>query len=1287
VVDRRGSAIEEQRQSEFEFGVLGPLVARRSGRPLPLGGARQRAVLAILLLHANEMLSVDRLIAEVWGTDPPDTAVKMIRNNVSRLRSLLDFGDALGPQLLTHPGGYELRIDPEQVDSRRFERLVRDAGRSLAAGDALASSAGLREALALWRGPALTDFAYEPFAATEAARLEELRLTAIEDRVEADLALGRHADLVGELEALAAQHPHRERLRAHLMLALYRSGRQAEALEVYQRTRELLVDTLGIEPGRTLQQLERAILVQDPSLDAAEPPVPAVEPEPPAAPAREVRKTVSVVFAELVVTGPRRDPEALRGPLARAVETAVRVLEAHGGTVEKLATGAVAAVFGVPVVHEDDPLRAVRAAVELRAAVTALRAELEEQWHARVSVRTGVHTGEVVAGDSEVRAGDAVDRAARLQHAAAEGDILVGEETRRLVGDAVRVAPAEEGVSWRLHEVIAGVPAIARRLDAPMIGREQELGQLRQAFDRSSTELTPYLFTVLGPAGIGKTRLVTEFVASVAGEATVVTGRCPPYGEALTFWPLAEIVRELGARDPHGIAGLVDAESDAELIADVVAGAIGLVERAIPKEETFWAVRRLFEALADRRPLVVVFEDVHWAEPTLLDLIEHLAEWTRSAPMLVVCLARPELLDDRPSWGGGKLNATSILLGPLSDAESAQLVARLLGERALRAETLAGITEAAEGNPLFLEQMLAMLSEDAGDAEVSVPPTIQALLTARLDRLEPDERGVLERASVIGKEFSRAALVELSPEHARGAVDAHLERLVHRDLIWPHRSLLPGDAAFRFRHILLRETAYESVPKQARAELHERFAAWLEQAAGVRSREFDESLGHHLEQAYRYRCELAPADDRALDLARRAAARLAAAGGRAYASGDLSATVGLLSRAVALPGTEAPVRIELLVDLGDALRERGDHARAESVLAEAADGASSSGDRMLDAHVGIARLRLQLQTDPEIKTDEVLRRANEAVRVFEELGDERRLAKAWELLAWVPWSWCRAAEAEEALLHAVEHARRAGDRRAEAQSLNLLAGVAWFGPLPVTDAIARCNDILARPVEQRRVRASALRALAGLKAMEGSFGEARKAAADCKAILEDLGLAVTAASAAETYAIVELLAGDPAAAERELRAGYESLERMGETIVSPVLAALLAHALYEQGRDEEALRASEVSERGAAPDDLSADVQWRTARAKILARSGRVAEGEAVAREAVALAEQTDFLVVHGDALGALAEVLLLGGRAGEADPVLREAVRLYERKGNVVSARRAAALLEELGTPHVPTS
>jgi DNA-binding SARP family transcriptional activator len=1276
----------------LEFRVLGRLEVLKAGRPVQLGGGRQRALLAVLLLHANEAVSSDLLIEELWGPGAPDTAAKMIQNNVSQLRRLLEPEQVL----VTRARGYELRIDPDQLDANRFARLAKEAKQTLADGAASVAAAKLREALGIWRGRALADFTNDVFAQGEIARLEELRLAALEDRIDADLACGRQADLVGELEALVAQYPLRERLRAHLMLALYRSGRQAEALEVYQSTRQFLVERLGIEPSRSLQRLERAILLQDPSLDFEQPPEPQETQPPEPAPAHEVRKTVSVVSAEVVPLGPRLDPEALRGPMSRALEVVSSVLERHGGSVERAGTGAVVAVFGIPLVHEDDPLRAVRATFELEEALTGLNRELERRWRIRMTVRAAVNTGEVVARDApagdRVVAGDALDVAARILQAADSAEILIADATRRLLAHSIQAEAVEplglKGTpellrAWRLVDVSAGATAIERRLEAPMVGRESELAELGQAFDRAVRERTPYLFTILGPAGIGKSRLAAEFARSVDENATALSGRCLPYGEAVTFWPLAEIVRQVVGDDARdGIAALLGGRADAILIADRIASAIGADETARPSEETFWAARKLFEALARDRPLVLVFEDLHWAEPTLLELVDHIAEWAREAPMLLVCLARPELIEERPTWGGGKTNATSILLGPLSDRESQLLMKQLGGAAELPETAVDGIVKVAEGNPLFLEEMLAMLNEASSADDLAIPPTIQAVLAARLDRLGAGERAVLERASIIGKEFWRAAVIELLPEGAGVSVDGDLRLLVRRELIRPHRSLFSGDEAFRFRHILLREAAYASIPKEARAELHERYAGWLEQAAGSRAREFEEIVGHHLEQAYRYRAEIRPADYRARELAARAAEQLARAGRRAYARDDLPAAVGLLSRAAALLEARAPGRTDLLVDLAEALRETGDLERADAVLVEAGEAAAVFGDPAREWHVRIARLRLQLQMDPEVKTEEVLRDASRAVEVFEPLGDDRRLAEAWALLAWVPWFRCEAAAAETALQRAVEHAGRAGDSRTGGQSLNLLIGAAWFGPLPVSEAVRRCEEILAQSAEQRRVTASALRALAGLKAMEGDFGAARELIDRHRALLEDLGFSVTAAHAAETYGIVELLSGDAAAAEREFRRGYETLERMGgEMNVSP-LAALLAQALYIQERDEEALRFSELSEEEARPDDLFAHVQWRSARAKVLARAGQHEQAERLAREAVRLSEQTDFLAVRGDTLMDLAEVLRLGGRVDEARAPVEEALRLYEAKGNVVSAARARRLLTDTAEP-----
>jgi DNA-binding SARP family transcriptional activator len=1265
----------------MDYGILGPLEVRAGDRVVPLRGARQRELLAVLLLHANEIVSSDRLIDDLWEGDPPPTATKMIQNGVSQLRKLLA-PEGEGEQLLvTRSPGYLLRVDSGELDADRFESLAAEGRRELAAGDYAAAVERLREALALWRGPALVDFVDATFARAEAARFDELRSTATEDRIDADLALGRHADVVPELEALVAQYPLRERLRGQLMLALYRSGRQADALRVYQETRDVLVEELGLEPSPALQRLEKAVLVQDPALELGDEVRPAPEPEDAGVSGPETRKTVSVVAADILSLEGPHDPEALRRPMGRAVETVTDVLQRHGASTEPSTGGGVIGIFGVPRVHEDDALRAVRAAFEARTALGDLGAELEDESGVSVALRAAVLTGEVVAANAVAHslvASDAVSVAARLQQAAEPGEILVDEQTERLVRDAVRVESADpaalratgRGAAWRLVKVEAGAPGYIRRMETPMIGRGEELSRLKQCFERAAGERAVQLFTVLGPPGIGKSRLAQELVSSLDGEAQVLHGHSLSYGEGITFWPLREVVSQVNGADPQqSLRNVLAEESDADTIVDRLLGAAGLAGNASSNEETFWAARKLFEALARERPVVLVLDDVHWADPTFLDLVEHVADWSSESPILLLCLGRPELLDARPRWAGGRANINSTLLEPLSTAESEQLVELLLAGGELTGGLRDRILGAAEGNPLFIEQMLAMLAEN-GDGGSEIPPTIHALLAARLERLDAEERRVVQRAATIGREFRRAAVIDLSPKEERGAVGDALQKLVRRELLRP-----AGDESFRFRHLLFQEVAYDSLPKQARGGLHERFADWLERATEDRVSEYEEIVGYHLEQAYRYRAELAPVDEDARALARRAATRLGAAGRRAYERGDVHAAALWLSRAAALLEPGAPGRAELLADLGEALRETGDFERAESVLAEVTGAAAAAGDQVLEARAQLIRLRLHMQTDPA--SEDVAAEGALLVETFEEAGDERLLAKAWELLAWPPWFRGQAAAADEALRRAIEYARRAGDARTEAQSLNLSVGAAFFGPMPVPEAIAVCEKILAQPGQQRRIVASALRALAGLKAMAGSFAEARELVASHREVLGELGLRVTAASAAETYGIVEMLAGDPAAAERELASGYQTLDEIGEIATFPDLAAKLADALYAQGRDDEAFEVSEVSRRATAPDDLSAGVQWRAVQAKLLARRGDAAAAEELAREAVALAEETDFLVLHADALMDLAELLRLADREGESQPFVEQALELYERKGHVVGASRARALLE----------
>ena len=1267
----------------MEFRLLGPLEVAHDGELLALPAGKPRALLAALLVAANRVVSTDRLIDDLWGLDPPETAVNTLQVHVSQLRkALARAGAGAGRQIIvTRVPGYMLRLDPEELDVARFERLLAAGRTALARSQPAEAAQLLGEALSLWRGPPLAEFAGETFARPEIARLEEARLGALEDRFEAELELGRHTALLPELEATVAGHRLRERLRRQLMLALYRSGRQAEALAVYQRTRRELVDELGIEPGPTLQQLEKAILLHDPALELAESQLP------PAAAAvgetrRDVRKLVSVVVAD-VAANTDLDPETERRAIDWWFKTALELVRAHGGRAERLPGDLLLGLFGVPTVHEDDALRALQAAAAVceRSRTSGGEHELE--------VRVGVSSGEMLDRDLDatpVDVGGAIVReAARLGRAAAAGDVVIADSTRRLAPDAIRVERLGEEASpptaWRLTELLRGVPAFRRRLETKLVGRVQELGWLRHGFERAVRERQAQLLTVLGPAGIGKSRLVLELSRELQHEARVLTGRCLSYGTGITYWPLAEILRQLWDGDARAqIAPLLGGGEAAEHAAARLAAAVGLDGGAGEAEEVAAAVRKLVEALAREEPLLVVFDDIHWAEPTFLDLVEHLRDWTRNSRVAFVCLARPELMEARPSLAAARSNAGSLFLTRLSDAEAVALIDTIAAGRELTDGERERITDAAEGNPLFIEQMLAMLLDPSRSSPaIAVPPTIQALLAARLDALGWHERVLLELAAVIGQEFPVAAVEALAPDALRADCASLLQALLDKELLRAGGLEQTGEEAMHFRHILIRDAAYDSIPKERRAELHEQVGTWMEGRFRGRSGEYEEILGYHFEQAHRYRSELNLRGRGASALATKGGTYLASAGSRAYAIGDLPAARSLLGRAAALLPVDEPHRLALLADLGDALRESGDFERAGAVLLEAVERARSSGHVAAECHALAVHARMRLQVDTSTSTNAVLAEVDRAIEVFERLGDERGLARAWVVRAWVPWFRCRAAAAEAALEQAIEHAARAGDARTEAQSLNLVVGAAVFGPSPVDDAIRRCRQILERYPERRRVTASALRALGALVAMQGRFDEARDLLARDKEILRDLGLTVTLAVAGEPAAMVELLADQPENAERELREGYEMLAELGERSSFSTFAALLAKAFYMQGKYDEALEMTDRSERAAAADDVSTHVQWRGPRAKILARRGRIKRAEQIAREAVRLAEGTDFLNLHGDALIDLAEILRIDRRRAEAAAAVANAVTVYETKGNVVSAARARVSLQAL--------
>jgi DNA-binding SARP family transcriptional activator len=1267
-----------------EFRVLGPLEVLDRDGPIELGGPRQRALLAFLLVHANEVVAAERLIEELRSD--AESGASALQVAVSRLRKVLRAED----RLLTQPPGYLLRVAPDECDRELFEQLFDEARRALEEGQVEAAADTLRRAMALWRGTPFAEFLYEPFAQAEIARLEELRLTCLEARIDADLALGRHTGLVSELEALTRAHPLRERPRAQLMLALYRTGRHAEALDVYQETRRHLVDELGIEPSHHLRDLHQAMLRQDPELelpaaggDAAETRV--GEPTEPqqAVSTHGARKIVTVLIAghgDSTVLR-RLDPELRRRLGDRLLEQVAPLAERNGATVERLSTDRVMAVFGVPAAHEDDALRAVTTAAELLAVSDP-----------RDALRIGIDTGEVLTGDAAAGdplvTGDALDSAAVLERSSQPGAVVIGDATRQLVRDAVSVdrlqLAAEPGgepvAAWVLLELVAGAPAFERRFDAPLIGRDPDLAQLRQALDRATRERRAHLVTVFGEAGIGKTRLVHELVRSVAAEAQALTGRCLSYGEGITYWPVREIVDQAaGGRDVRELlAGNVDAEAVAERLETAIGSGTG----AAVKEEVFWAVRKLAESLAREAPLLLVFEDVHWAEPTLLDLIEYVADWIREAPVLVVCLARPELLDERPAWGGGKLNASSILLEPLSPETSSELIAALPAGAALELEARARIAKAAEGNPLFLEQMLAMLAQsDDADAEIAVPPAIQALLAARLDRLEPDERLVLERAAVEGETFHLSAVVELTPDDRREAVPACLTILVRKELLRAEAPGLPGEDAFRFRHALIRDAAYERLSKERRSRLHERYADWLERAAGGRTDEFDEFLAYHLEQAYRYRSELGPSEGDLSELAGRAHRRLVSAGRLAFRRADTEAAVNLLERARSVSSSDESAWLGLASDIGYALFHTGEFERARHILDDAIDRASVVGDRLAESHAWVVRDYARLFHEPDqIDLATALRQAKESIELFREACDDAALSRAWDFVWHLYQCITGAPPIREVAERALEHARRARSAVDEAWGLSLLSYSLLEGPTPAGDAVAACERLLEELSAARLGQATVNMHLAPLLAMQGRFAEARSMIVRSRTDLQEFGLRGPPMSALELAGMrVEILAGDTRASERMARAAAEQTAENADSWYHTCALIDVARAVCDLEEPIECLRLLDESDTFPCPPDVEIVVKRPATRALALARLGRLHEARNHAAEAVSNAAGRDYLNYEADALLVQAEVLQLSGDFLAARRTLEGALGVLDRKGNAVLAARTRDALTAL--------
>jgi class 3 adenylate cyclase/tetratricopeptide (TPR) repeat protein len=994
----------------------------------------------------------------------------------------------------------------------------------------------------------------------------------------------------------------------------------------------------------------------------------------PAAPtqALEVRKTVTVLFCDVVGStrlGEATDPETTRRVMSRYAESMSEVITAYGGTVERFRGDEVMAVFGVPVVHEDDALRAVRAGMQMQRRLAELNVELLETWGIELACRIGINTGEVVAGDPGTGdtfvTGDAVNLGKRLEQAAQPGEILIGTTTYPLVKDAVRVGPRErftaKGKSsavdrFRLEEVDATAAGYARRLDAPLIGRADELRRLEAAIATLVGQSRCGVVGVTGQAGIGKSRLVRELVARLGDEVTVLGGRCLPYGAGITYWPLVELVRDLGGLD--AAANALERIDDAAEVLACLRTVVAQSDRINPNDEIFWAVRRLFEALARVRPLLVCLEDLHWAEPTMLDLVEYLESFSEGA-IVVLCDARPELLEERPSWGRFSLSE----LEPLSQTETDELVSSLgVKDPAVRYR----IAATAEGNPLFAEQLAVMVGESELDPmadDLELPASIQVLLAARLDGLEPTERRALERASVVGKEFWLRAIADLSSEEDRPQIGRTLLSLARKGLVQPVRADVPGEDTMRFRHALIRDVAYGAIPKSVRAETHESFAAWLESNAGEGFGDHDEIVGYHLEQSARLSQELGRPD---AVLAARAGERLGAAGRRALWRGDNRAAAALLERAVELLRAS---RLDVALELDLASVQQAP-PEAAAIAARAAEGARDAGDLSGEAAArvvdGFQRL-LFGQGSP----DEVDSLADVAIPLLEQANDDACLVHVWAAYGFGVANvrgqyaeWARAAG------KCLRHARLAGQRPAHLFYLEVPLIV---GPIPADEALATLDAALPEAPHP-----SVLIVRSQFLAMLGRFDEAWPNARQASDRLRELA-AGPHAGGEYTLAEIAALDGKHALAAEYMEQYCDYLAEHGQQGLLSTFSPWLGRILCTLGRFDEAASRSELGRELGDEHDVLTQSLWRQVRARVDSHRGRHEDAERLAREAVAMIEQTDALNFQAAAHADLADVLAAAGRTAEAVAALEQALDRYERKRNASAAAQVRTRVEAL--------
>jgi tetratricopeptide (TPR) repeat protein len=959
------------------------------------------------------------------------------------------------------------------------------------------------------------------------------------------------------------------------------------------------------------------------------------------------------------------------------------VVERHGGTVEKFIGDAAMAVFGVPTVHEDDALRAVRAALEIRDVLDELR----------IPARIGVNTGEVVAhpGDTLVT-GDAVNVAARLEQHAPAGEVLVGDATLQLVKDAVaaeRVPPlVVKGKSapvpaWRLTAVTDAASGFVRRLDMPIVGRVHELQLLRDALARADRERRCHLFTLLGEPGVGKSRLASELVSNSNTTARAYVGQCLPYGKGITYWPVAEILRaaagtgdaedRTAARDR--LEQLVAGEPEAAALVDRLASAMGLGGAPAAAEEINWAIRRAFEHLGRERPAIIVFEDINWGEPALLDLIDYLAGACRGSRILLVCTARPELLDDRPAWAGGKTDATTIVVDPLQDEECDALITALAGGRPISAAHRARVIGAAEGNPLFVEQMLAMMSR-AGTDLVDVPPTISALLAARLDRLPPAERHVVECASIEGRVFHGSAVDALVGPDTGPDLPALLDRLIRRELIEAVEPTFLGEEAFRFQHLLIRDAAYSSIPKRIRAGYHERFAGWLESTAGDQLEQYEEIFAYHLAEAVRYRRELSVTDAHAQTLADRAAGRYRHAADRAAVRSDYLAGANMLSRVIELLPAEDP-RVPLgLIDRAHWLRWARPEQASAAAQAAVVAARSTSGDT--DRLVDICARFVRMNIDDDVNITELFEEAQAEAQRLDSI-DQSAAARLWWIVANIAETYLhRSSVAVTAAARSRELAAATGAEWLWADATGMLIQSTTHGPGEISELLAEGARLVDDAGGLRRAMYLDIRAF--LLAQRGELSDALASIDEAAAIWNEFGISTWLKYGPSWMrGSVFLIAGRPQEAIPPLRSALELATRSGEDTYASTIQGLLARALTLTGEHAAALAEAASARALTRPGDVLSQMLWRGASIRALAAIGDASGARELARELSAILSGVEVPELRFDAMMDLAEAERSCGDAAAARVLLLQALSESESRGAHSFADRANDALAAL--------